>query len=166
MATVLTKDRRYDFSDVLAKHDLKLAPISIDTLWVNVTRLCNQACQHCHVAASPERKEQMKREVVDRCLEILVKHIQIKNLDITGGAPELNPNYDYFVMQARKIGKHVVSRHNLTVIFDGNPMNGESKKYLPSFFAAANISRLLLILPPVRDQNPPGKEHTQSERSR
>jgi radical SAM/Cys-rich protein len=146
MATVLTKDRRYDFYDVLAKHDLNLTPISIDTLWVNVTRLCNQACRHCHVAASPGRNEQMKREVVDRCLEILAEHGQMKNLDITGGAPELNPNYDYFVIQARKLGKHVVSRHNITVIFDGNPENGGSKDYLPAFFADHQVE-ILASLP-------------------
>jgi radical SAM/Cys-rich protein len=139
---MLTKDKRYDFYDALAKHDLKLAPISIETLWVNVTRLCNQACRHCHVDASPGRTEQMGRETVERCLEILEQYEQIKNLDITGGAPELNPNYDYFVTEARKLNKHVVSRHNLTVIFDGNPENGEHKKYLPEFFADHQVEVL------------------------
>lgn len=142
MPTMLTKDKRYDFYDALAKHDLKLAPISIETLWVNVTRLCNQACRHCHVDASPGRTEQMGRETVERCLEILEQYEQIKNLDITGGAPELNPNYDYFVTEARKLNKHVVSRHNLTVIFDGNPENGEHKKYLPEFFADHQVEVL------------------------
>jgi radical SAM/Cys-rich protein len=139
---VLTKDKRYDFHAVLAKHDLKLSPISIETLWVNVTRLCNQACRHCHVDASPRRTEQMERETVDRCLEILEQYKQIKNLDITGGAPELNPNFDYFVIEARKLNKHVVSRHNLTVIFDGNPQNGEHKENLPAFFAAHQVEVL------------------------
>jgi radical SAM/Cys-rich protein len=142
MSGVLIKDKRYDFYDVLAKHGLNLAPICIETLWVNITRLCNQACRHCHVAASPGRNEQMSREVVDRCLEILKQYIQIRNLDITGGAPELNPNYDYFVTEARKLYKHVVSRHNLTVIFDGNPENGERKKYLPDFFAENEVEVL------------------------
>jgi radical SAM/Cys-rich protein len=143
---MLTKDERYDFWDILAKNDLNLAPISVETLWVNVTRLCNQACRHCHVDASPRRTEQMGREVVDRCLEILEQNEQIKNLDITGGAPELNPYYDYFVVGARKLNKHVVSRHNLTVIFDGNPDNGDRKEYLPAFFADNQVE-ILASLP-------------------
>jgi len=142
MSPMLTKDKRYDFHAVLTKHDLKLSPISIETLWVNVTRLCNQACRHCHVDASPRRTEQMARETVDRCLEILEQYKQIRNLDITGGAPELNPNFDYFVIEARKLNKHVVSRHNLTVIFDGNPENGEHKENLPAFFAAHQVEVL------------------------
>lgn len=146
MSPVLAKDKRYDFYDALARYDLKLVPISIETLWVNVTRLCNQACRHCHVDASPRRTEQMEREIIDRCLEILEQYTQIKNLDITGGAPELNPYYDYFVTEARKLNKHVVSRHNLTVIFDGNPENGEQKEYLPAFFAAHQVE-ILASLP-------------------
>jgi radical SAM/Cys-rich protein len=146
MQTISTEDKRYDFWDTLAKSNLNLVPISIETLWVNVTRLCNQACRHCHVDASPRRTEQMEREVVDRCLEILGKYEQIKNLDITGGAPELNPNYDHLVVKARKLNKHVVSRHNLTVIFDGNPANGEHKEYLPAFFADNQVE-ILASLP-------------------
>ncbi|MCJ7515174.1 MAG: arsenosugar biosynthesis radical SAM protein ArsS [Dehalococcoidia bacterium] len=146
MPAVLTKDKRYDFYDALVRHDLKLSPISIETLWANVTRLCNQACRHCHVDASPRRTEQMARKTVDRCLEILQRYEQIKNLDITGGAPELNPYYDYFVIEARKLKKHVVSRHNLTVIFDGNPANEERKEYLPAFFAEHQVE-ILASLP-------------------
>jgi len=142
LSGILTKDKTYDFQGELARHHLNLAPISIQTLWVNVTRLCNQACRHCHVDASPRRSEQMDRTIVNRCLEILQQYDQIKNLDITGGAPELNPNYDYFVSEARKLNKHVISRHNLTVIFDGNPGNGETKKYLPEFFADNQVEVL------------------------
>jgi len=146
MQAILTGDERYDFLDTLAKNDLNLVPISIETLWVNVTRLCNQACHHCHVDASPKRTEQMRREVVDRCLEILEQNEKIINLDITGGAPELSPHYDYFVVEARKLNKHVVSRHNLTVIFDGNPGNGDRKEYLPAFFADNQVE-ILASLP-------------------
>ncbi len=64
---------------------------------MNVTLKCNQACLHCHVDASPKRTEQMNKETVDKCLEILKDNPQIKTLDITGGAPELNPHFDYFV---------------------------------------------------------------------
>jgi radical SAM/Cys-rich protein len=142
MRAVLTEDKHYNFYDALARHGLTLSPISIETLWVNVTSLCNQACRHCHVGASPSRTEQMEQKAIDSCLEILEQHEQIVNLDITGGAPELNPYYDYFVIEARKLDKHVVSRHNLTVIFDGNPANEERKEYLPAFFAEHQVEVL------------------------
>lgn len=142
MSRVSMKDKPYDFNKVLEKCNLNLTPFSLETLWVNVTRQCNQACRHCHVDASPARTEQMSRDVVDSCLALLEKYDQIENLDITGGAPELNPNYNYLVGRARKLGKHVVSRHNLTVIFDGNPNNGEKMMYLPEFFATNQVEVL------------------------
>ncbi len=127
------------FEEKLAQHGLDLAPISVETLQVNVTRLCNQACHHCHVDASPKRTEQMSRATVDRCLEILARRPAITKLDITGGAPELNPYFDYFVEAARRLNKHVMVRHNLTVTIDGNPQTGESKRYLPEFFARHQV---------------------------
>lgn len=127
------------FEETLAARKLDLVPFRIETLQVNVTRLCNQACHHCHVDASPKRTEQMNRETVDRCLEILRKHPAITKLDITGGAPELNPHFDYFVESARALGKHVMIRHNLTVTLDGNPQTGESKRYLPEFFSKHRV---------------------------
>lgn len=132
-------DPRYDFQGALERHGLDLKPLSIETLQVNITKLCNQACRHCHVDASPKRTEQMDRATVDRCLEILKQNAAIRNLDITGGAPELNPYFDGFVAEARKLGKHVMVRHNLTVTLDGNPQTGESKEYLPEFFAKNQV---------------------------
>ena len=146
MSIVTTKNKRYDFYGALDKHNLNLTPKSIETLWVNITRRCNQACSHCHVDASPGRTELMSREVVDGCLALLEKYERIKTLDITGGAPELNPYYDYLVLKARQLGKRVVSRHNLTVIFDGIRDNGEKLKYLPEFFAANKVE-ILASLP-------------------
>jgi radical SAM/Cys-rich protein len=142
MSCTIREEKNYDFYSFLAKYELNLIPLSIETLWVNITRMCNQACSHCHVDASPKRTEQMERKTVDRCLEILEQYKQIKNLDLTGGAPELNPYYEYFITKARKLDKHVVSRHNLTVIFDGNPANRESKEYLPRFFADNQVEIL------------------------
>ena len=129
----------YNFRAKLEEHRLSLTPISIDTLQVNVTRLCNQACNHCRVDASPKRTEQMAHRTVDRCLEILSLYDNIKNLDITGGAPELNQDFDYFVVESRKLGMRVVVRHNLTVMLDGNPQTGEGKAYLPEFFAEQQV---------------------------
>lgn len=125
----------YGFSRLLDDRDISLRPLGIETLQVNVTKLCNQACRHCHVDASPSRTEVMSRAGVERCVELLARHQAIRNLDITGGAPELHPDFDWMVMEARGLGKHVMVRHNLTVTFDGNPRTKESKQYLPEFFA-------------------------------
>ena len=129
----------FDFHRYLKKYEIDLKPVSIETLQVNITKLCNQACQHCHVDASPKRTEEIDKRTVDRCLEILSENEAIQNLDITGGAPELNPHFDYFVVEAKKLNKHVMVRHNLTVTFDGHPNTGESKRYLPEFFAENNL---------------------------
>lgn len=130
---------RYNFHKEMDKFKLDLFPISINTLQVNITKLCNQACQHCHVDASPKRTEQMDRSTVDKCLELLSSHPEITTLDLTGGAPELNPQFDYFVVEAKKLNKHIMVRHNLTVTFDGNPQTKESKLYLPEFFAEHQV---------------------------
>jgi MoaA/NifB/PqqE/SkfB family radical SAM enzyme len=81
---------------------LNLSPVGLDTLQVNITKLCNQACHHCHVDSSPKRTEQMSKQTVDQCLKVLAQNPSIKNLDITGGAPELNPHFDYMVEQGEK----------------------------------------------------------------
>lgn len=120
------------FDEKLAENNLRLTPLSIDTLQVNVGKLCNQACKHCHVDASPIRTEIMTRAVVEDCLNALRKH-KIPTLDITGGAPELNPEFRYFVTEARKTGAKVIVRHNLTVMFE----NGQAD--LPEFFAENEV---------------------------
>ncbi|MCW8809856.1 MAG: arsenosugar biosynthesis radical SAM protein ArsS [Ignavibacteriaceae bacterium] len=135
----LVSNNKYDFNKKLRENNIDLPPLSIDTLQVNVTLKCNQACLHCHVDASPKRTEQMNKVTVDKCLEILKDNSQINTLDITGGAPELNPYFDYFVLEAKKLGKHVMVRHNLTVILDGDPLTGESKSYLPKFYAENEV---------------------------
>ncbi len=133
------KKNNYDFSRAATQKGLCVDPITVSTLQVNVTKLCNQTCTHCHVNAGPLRKEQMNLECVDRCLEILAENDCIKNLDLTGGAPELSPHFDYFVKEARSLGKHVMVRHNLTVTLDGNPQTGEEKTYIPGFFAENRV---------------------------
>ena len=130
---------KYNFEALLKQHNIKLAPRSIDTLQVNLTRLCNQVCRHCHVDSSPTRTEMLSLEGIVKCLEILKQHPQITKLDLTGGAPELHPSFDEFVEQAVAMGKYVMVRHNLTVQSDGNPQNGESKEYLPRFFAQNRV---------------------------
>lgn len=123
-----------DFEATIAQHQLKLNPLSIETMQVNLGKLCNQACKHCHVDAGPKRTEMMTREAVERCLEILAQYPQIINLDITGGAPELNEHFEYFVREAKSLNKHVMVRHNLTVTLDPHPVSGKNMEYLPEFF--------------------------------
>src|SRR5690348_16792502 len=79
-------DPRYDFHNALERYGLDLKPLSIETLQVNLTKLCNQACRHCHVDASPKRTEQMDLETVEKCLEILEQNPALQKLDLTGGA--------------------------------------------------------------------------------
>ncbi|MCI0750004.1 MAG: arsenosugar biosynthesis radical SAM protein ArsS [Nevskiales bacterium] len=130
---------RYDFNRLLESRGLSLPPASIETLQVNITKTCNQACRHCHVDASPARTEKLSRAGVEKLLDILTRHPQIKNLDITGGAPELHPDFDWLVAETARLGRHVMVRHNLTVQFDGHPHTGESKEYLPEFYARHRV---------------------------
>jgi radical SAM/Cys-rich protein len=130
---------RHDFEAILHARGIALPPLSVETLQVNITKLCNQACRHCHVDASPARTEAMSRAGVEKLLEILARHPQIAKLDITGGAPELHPDFDWLVVEAVKLGKHVMARHNLTVQFDGHPVTKASKAYLPEFYAEHRV---------------------------
>lgn len=130
---------RYDFDALLRERGLSLPPTGIDTLQVNITKLCNQVCRHCHVDASPARREMLSPEGVARCLQILAAEPRITTLDITGGAPELHPQFAELVARAVALGKRVLVRHNLTVQLDAHPMTGESQSHLPEFFARHGV---------------------------
>jgi radical SAM/Cys-rich protein len=111
-----------------------LQPKKIEILQINVGYMCNQVCAHCHVDAGPDRKEIMTIETMNQILEVL-KTTEVNTLDLTGGAPEMNPNFRWFVEEASKIGvKDFIVRSNLTIIL-------ANKKYhdLPEFFAKYNI---------------------------
>jgi radical SAM/Cys-rich protein len=82
---------------------------------INVGKLCNQTCRHCHVDAGPERRETMSRETAELCIGALAQ-TEIPTVDITGGAPELNPHFRWLVQQARALGRHVIDRCNLSVL--------------------------------------------------
>ncbi|MFC6268697.1 arsenosugar biosynthesis radical SAM (seleno)protein ArsS [Frigoriflavimonas asaccharolytica] len=106
----------------------------IEILQLNVGYMCNQVCAHCHVDAGPDRKEIMTVETMQQCLDV-IKNTGVHTLDLTGGAPEMNPNFRWFVEEASKIGvKDFIVRSNLTIIL-------ANKKYhdLPEFFAKHNI---------------------------
>ena len=104
----------------------------LTTLQVNLGYLCNQSCVHCHVNAGPTRTEQMTAETVDLVLEY-ARSAEVATLDLTGGAPELNPHYRWLVEQCKALGCHVMTRCNLTVI--------ETRKHrdLPEFFASHEV---------------------------
>ncbi|MET0682414.1 MAG: arsenosugar biosynthesis radical SAM (seleno)protein ArsS [Casimicrobiaceae bacterium] len=88
---------------------------ALDTLQVNLGYKCNQACHHCHVNASPDRKEMMSRDTIDDVLRVLAAG-GIGTLDVTGGAPELNPHFRHLVHEARGYGIRVIDRCNLTIL--------------------------------------------------
>ena len=88
----------------------------LETLQVNLGYLCNQQCLHCHVNASPKRKEIMTLENINNVLDYLRANPESKTLDLTGGAPEMNPHFRYLVEQAKALGIHVMDRCNLTIL--------------------------------------------------
>ena len=92
-----------------------LRATGISVFQINVGKLCNQTCKHCHVDAGPERTESMSRDTAELCVQALAK-TDIPTVDITGGAPELNPNFRWLVEQARGMGRHVMDRCNLSVL--------------------------------------------------
>jgi radical SAM/Cys-rich protein len=109
-----------------------LAAAGIDVLQVNVGKRCNQACHHCHVDAGPDRREVMPDHVVDACLQVLGRS-RIPTLDITGGAPELHPRFRDLVARARRLGRRVIDRCNLTIVTLPNYSD------LPRFLAAQRV---------------------------
>ena len=118
---------------------------AVDVLQVNLGRYCNLACIHCHVESGPTRREMMSRENVDAVLRFLAA-TTTPVLDITGGAPELHPNFAYLIAAARALGRHVIDRCNLTVIFE------PGMEYLPEYFKRNEVE-LMCSLPCYSEEN-------------
>ncbi len=93
----------------------ELTATEVEVMQINVGKMCNQVCKHCHVDAGPDRKEIMTKETMEYCLNAL-RSSEIKTVDLTGGAPELNPNFKWFVTELKKLDKHVMVRSNLTIL--------------------------------------------------
>lgn len=111
-----------------------LRPKKLEILQINLGYMCNQVCEHCHVDAGPDRKEIMTLETMNQCLNVIQK-TEAHTLDLTGGAPEMNPNFRWFVEEASKVGiKDFIVRSNLTII-------RANKKHhdLPDFFKKYNV---------------------------
>ena len=121
------------FESSLARHIAEpLRATEVEIFQINVGKLCNQVCAHCHVDAGPDRSEVMTRETMEVCLAALAK-TSILKVDITGGAPEMNPHFRWLVEEVRALGRHVMDRCNLTVFFV------KDKEDLPHFLAAHKV---------------------------
>src|SRR5207249_3326146 len=122
------------FAEKLGAHSLSLRRARPEILQVNVGKLCNLTCMHCHVNAGPKRKEIMARETIDRVIDWLGK-TNIPIVDLTGGAPEMIPDFRYFVERVKALqpSRHVIDRCNLTILLERGYDN------LPEFLAGYKV---------------------------
>jgi radical SAM/Cys-rich protein len=135
-----------EFATKLAQHGRKtLLRGSLQTLQINVGKLCNQTCSHCHVDAGPDRRESMSQATAQMVLEFLSRS-KVTTLDITGGAPEMNPQFRMLVREATRMGKTVIDRCNLTILM----ANGFT--YLSEFLAEHKV-RIVASLPCYLEEN-------------
>jgi radical SAM/Cys-rich protein len=118
----------------------------IKVLQINLGKRCNLACTHCHVEASPKRTEELSPEVCDQLIEVIHRFPQIKIVDLTGGAPEMNYGFKPLVEAARATGKQVIVRSNLTIYFE------PGFEYLPEYFAKHQL-RVVASLPCYLEDN-------------
>ena len=125
-----------------------LSPLKADAvqvLQVNVGKLCNQTCAHCHVDAGPDRREVMSRETLQDCLDALDRS-SIETVDITGGAPEMNPHFEWFVAEVRRRERRVIDRCNLTIL------TASGFDRLPEFLAQHHVE-VVASLPCYLEEN-------------
>ena len=117
------------FAQKLTEHSISLRRARPEVLQVNVGKLCNLTCVHCHVNAGPNRKEIMTRETVDRIIDWLAK-TDIPTVDITGGAPEMIPDFRYFLERVKALqpSRHIIDRCNLTILLE--PGYGDLAEFL------------------------------------
>lgn len=133
------------FSNLLTKHGLSLRREKLQTLQINVGRKCNQACRHCHVDAAPWRTEMMSDETMERVIHWIADH-RPAVVDITGGAPELHPQFRRLVASSRDQGCRVLDRNNLTIIEESG------WDWLPEFLAAHQVE-VVASLPCYLEKN-------------
>jgi radical SAM/Cys-rich protein len=133
------------FEQRLRKAQAELKRESLETVQVNLGRRCNQACAHCHVEAGPNRPEVMSGAIARQVVEFF-KVTQASTVDLTGGAPELNPSFRWLVSTLRQAGRRVIVRTNLTVLLE------PSMEDLPGFFAGQGVE-LVASLPCYTREN-------------
>jgi radical SAM/Cys-rich protein len=110
-----------------------LKPTGISIFQVNIGKMCNQTCAHCHVDAGPDRTEVMTRETMMQCLAVL-EDPSLHTVDITGGAPEMNPDFRWFIGELGKLNKHIIVRCNLTIVVSNKKFHD-----LPEFYKTHNV---------------------------
>lgn len=131
---ILDKFSERSFGSYLKKSGIeKLTSRKVEIFQINLGKMCNQTCKHCHVDAGPDRKEIMTRDTMRMCLDKL-SQTNIQSVDLTGGAPELNPDFRWFVDEIKKLNRHIMVRCNLTIILS-NPKYND----LPEYFAKNKI---------------------------
>jgi radical SAM/Cys-rich protein len=128
-----------NFRQKLISEQLELRRTRPEVLQINVGKLCNLTCEHCHVNAGPKRREIMTRETMDRIFAWL-RETTIPTVDITGGAPEMIPDFRYLVTKARSLDRHVIDRCNLTILLE--PGQDDLAAFL-----AANEVEIIASLP-------------------
>lgn len=111
------------FDQTLKKYKVNSERNLINTLQLNIGKKCNQSCTHCHVNAGPGRTEEMTKETIDRIIGLLKLSKNIKSVDITGGAPELNKNFPYLIEELHKLNINIIDRCNLSVLFEKGQEN-------------------------------------------
>jgi radical SAM/Cys-rich protein len=143
--TLQGRDLPREFDQALADAGLwPLRPTGIEIFQINVGKLCNQTCRHCHVDAGPDRTDAvMSRQTMVQCLDALAQ-TDIPTVDLTGGAPELNPHFRWLVTEVRKLGRHVIDRCNLTILETG------AHRDLPEFLAEHQVE-VVCSLPHYRE---------------
>ena len=134
------------FERALVERGIALRRAATTTLQINVGKLCNQACHHCHVEAGPKRTEIMSLDVARRIVAVIARSPGISTVDLTGGAPEMNPHFLWLVDEVRRLGRHVIDRCNLTVLSE------PGMEHLPEFLAAREVE-IIASLPCYSEQN-------------
>jgi len=137
--------RLMSFAECLQREGVCLRRDAIHTVQINLGRLCNQSCHHCHINAGPQRTEIMSRETMMLAVEF-VRRTGAGTVDITGGAPEMNPNFRWLVQHTTSDERHVIVRSNLTVLLE------EGNEDLPEFLAKQRV-QIIASLPCYTEEN-------------
>lgn len=139
--------REFEFTKSIKESGVEFSRKPVSTIQVNIGKLCNQTCLHCHVESGPhKKKENMNRETVEQLLKLIDKENTVETVDITGGAPELNPHFRFFVKELRNRGIKVMNRCNLTVLFE------PGQEDTAEFFAENGVD-IVASLPCYSSQN-------------
>lgn len=121
-----------NFQSKVGDEELKLTLPNLEIMQINLGALCNLACKHCHVGAGTNSTEIMGKDTLDACLKVYIEN-DFKTLDITGGAPEMNPNFQWFIEEASKFSSHIIVRTNLVILLE------EEYKHILEFYAKHKV---------------------------